>query len=629
MRRKLLWLAALAASVTWGCQPSAMAPLARDPVALEPSPVRTTAFGRVSLAIRWPERSTQYIPLATSVLEFKAYALGSDTAIAVQSATRPASGTSTVSFDQLPAGEVVVTGQAKDAEGRVLSSGSVQLTIVANSLVQGRLTLVSTEVPQILSMSPVNGDPGATVTLFGAGFGANRSATFSVRIGGVPADAPARIDDTTLTFKVPEAATNSVVTLQVEAKATSSVAVFKTIRSWELSPMAADVFVPNGVATFSVTARDWQGALVPDPTLKWTATTQSGAAGSLDPSGVFTAGDDPGTHKVRLGNGSAAIEATVATHAMTLADFGGRLAPIGSVTHPAGNPGTAEKIALGKSLFFDTRLGSNGAMSCATCHQPSKGWGDGLAKALGNDGAPLERNSPTVLNAGLQEGPFFWDGRAATLEDQAAGVFASAKELNRTGDSLLTVLNGAGYPASFSAVFGAAPTNGTEAMAMTTKAIAAFERTLVTQDSRFDTWARGDATALSLAEKKGLAVFANFRCIDCHNGPLFTDAKFHNISVFEADGSLHEGRRQVTGNAADRGAFKTPVLRNIAETGPYFHTGGTRTLEEAILHYEGNFASTPNIDPLFSTPIFLNPQQRSDLVAFLKALSGATASLAP
>lgn len=633
MRLRYRWLVlGMAVPGLMACRPAAVSLPGPPPLELASAPaVTATGYGRLSLTLRWPARAAQYIPEATSVIDFKVYQAGSDTPLSAQSAARPSSGTTTLTFDRLPAGEVIVTGNAKDSTGKVLSAGSVRITIVANALAQGRLTLYSTEELRLTAMSATNGDPGATVTLFGSGFGASRNATYSVRLGGlaVPGADLVRPDDTTLTFKVPAEATTSVVTLQVEQQATTSAQVFTTIRSWALSPTSADVYVPNGVATFSAVARDWLGQPVADPTLKWTAITQSGSPGRIDASGTFTAGDDLGTHTVRLGNGSAAVEATLTTHAMTLADFGGRLAPLGSVSHPADNPTSAEKIALGKELFFDGRLGSNGAMSCATCHMPGAGWGDGLTRSIGNDGQPLERNSPTILNAGLQSGPFFWDGRAATLEKQAEGVFGAAKELNRTGDSLLAVLEAADYPASFSAVFGAAPSTGAEAMDLTTKAIATFERSVVTQDSAFDRWARGDTAALSLAEKRGLAAFATNRCIDCHSGPLFTDGKFHNISVLEPNGTLHEGRRAVTGSDSDRGAFKTPPLRNITETGPYFHTGSAKTLADVIAHYEGNFASMPNIDPLLATPIFLSAQQRSDLEAFLRALSGATPSVSP
>lgn len=590
-------------------------------------------FGQLSLSIRWPQRQAQYIPAETTRIEFKVFPAASIEPIATQEIARPNGGaTGTVSFDRLPAGEVVVTGSAKDANGKIVSAGSVRLAIVANQRIKGGLTLVSTEVPKILSLWPTSGDPGTPLSLFGTGFGSSRNATYSVRVGGVevPGSGLNRSDDSTLTFTVPPGATNSVVVLTVESKSTASVEVFRTVHSWSLTPSGADLYVPNGVQDFTATARDYQGSAIANPAVSWSVTAQGDATGSLitvsDSQATLTVGETEGSIQVRIGRSSAAVTATVATHPMTFADFSNRLGALGAVAHPPENPSTPEKVALGKRLFFDQGLGSNGAMSCATCHLPSLGWSDGLKRSLGNDGQPLPRHAPSVLNAGLLPGPFFWDGRAATLEVQAQKVFESTKELNRSESDLGAYLTGANYQASFSAVFGSPDLT----MDRTTKAIAAFERSVVTSDSAFDRWARGDSSALTLAEKQGLAVFATKgRCIQCHDGPMFTDGKFHNISVLEGGSTLDPGRKNHTGLDADLGAFKTPTLRNIAETAPYFHNGNSATLTDVLAHYEGNFAGTPNIDPQLATPILLSAQQRSDLEAFLRALTGATPSIAP
>lgn len=606
------------------------------------------SYGQLSMTIRWPLRQVQYIPVGTTRIEFKVF-IGSETQPhATRTATSPGQGgTSTVRFESLPAGEVTIVASAKDAAEKVVAAGSTRLTIVPNDIVSGSLTLLSTTAPMITTFVPQAADPGSEVHLFGAHFGdePGRNATYSVRVGGLAAPGATRLDDGTLRFVVPEHATNSVVTLQVDALATESAQVFTTIREWTLSPTSADVFVPFGTADFHATARDHAGVTVAHPpSTSWSVLTESGAPGAsvvleLPDDGAeaegldaeFRAPEGLGTYRVRIGKGSAARSAAIATHAMTFADFSDRLGTLPGVAHPPDNPTSPEKVALGKRLFFDTGIGSNGHMACVSCHLPDLGWSDGLKTAMGNDGVPLARNSPTLLNVGLADrGPFFWDGRATTLEAQARGVFGTARELNRTGDQLLSYLNGAGYQASFSAVFGAAPGNGETAMDQVTKAIATFERTVVTQPGAFDRWAQGDPTALGAAEKRGLGVFATRgRCIECHNGPMFTDELFHNISIMEPGGVLNPGRMAITSDPADLGRFKTPTLRNIEETAPYFHNGSVSNLTDAILHYEGEFEETPNIDPLVAEAILISSQDRADLVAFLRSLAGATPSVTP
>lgn len=649
MRASLAILGALltglsVAACQWAHLPTASGP--KEAGATLISSARSS--GQLSMTIRWPKRQVQYIPQDATRIEFKVFVGSNTQPHATRTATSPGpSGTSTVLFEGLPAEEVTIVASAKDGANKVLAAGSTRLTIVANDLVNGALTLRSTVSPLITTFVPQAADPGSEVHLFGAHFGAEpgRNATYSVRVGGIAAPGATLVDDGTLRFVVPEHATNSVVTLTVDSLATQSAQVFTTIRQWTLSPTSADVFIPFGTADFHATARDHAGVTVAHPpNTSWSVVTDTGATGASlalelpeagdAPEGLdveFRAPDAPGTFRVKIGKGSAAQSATITTHAMTFADFSGQLGVLPGVAHPSDNPPSPEKIALGKQLFFDPGLGSNGAMACASCHLPAKGWSDGLKTPLGNDGLPLERNSPTILDSGLAgRGPFFWDGRAATLEAQARGVFESPRELNRTGNELLGYLNSAGYQASFSAVFGAAPVDGETAMDLVTKAIATFERTIVTQPSAFDRWAQGDPLALGAGEKRGLGVFATRgRCIECHNGPMFTDEQFHNISIFEPGGVLNPGRKAVTNSDADLGRFKTPSLRNVEETAPYFHNGSVSNLTDVILHYEGEFEDTPNIDPLVAEPIQLSGQDRADLLAFLRALAGATPSVTP
>lgn len=601
--------------------------LAVDPSASRAERVST---GGLTLSIRWPARTVQYLPVSAVAIDLKVMPLGSNTPLATKTTLPPAGGgTSTVTFQGLPSGPIVVSASARDAAGKVVSAGSTRIDIVPNALASGRLVLNSTETPMVLTMSATNGDPGMSVTMFGSGFGAAADATYSVRLGGVevPASDLQRDDDTTLSFKVPAAATTSVVTLQVGVNATQSTEVFTTIRSWTISPTSADVFYPQGVATFSALAKDWAGETVTSPSTRWATTTLSGAPGSIDPKGSFTAGELAGSHKVRLGSGPLAVEASVATHEMTLADFGDKLGVRGPIVHPVDNPTSPEKVALGKTLFFDEGLGSSGKMSCATCHMPNLGWGDALPRSLGNNGVNfLPRNANTVLDVAYLKGPFFWNGRANSLENQVIWVFNTPLGHNRSEAAVTEYLTSANYQASFSAVFGSPDLTRDR----TAQAIAAFERTVVTGDSAYDRWAKGDANAMTLAEKRGLAVFATAgRCIDCHFGPMFTDEKFHNISIFEADGSLDPGRKAITGKNEDLGAFRTPTLRNVSETGPYFHNGSTKTLSESILRYESNVTTTPNLDPLVAEPIVISAAQRNDLEAFLRALTGTLPSVTP
>lgn len=616
----------------------------------EPSvPARAKAgYGRITLTIRWPRRSVQYIPGNTAYIEFQILTTAGSL-LRTTTANAPASGGAvSVSFSGLPAGNVLLSGNAKDANGNILSSGTIQVHVVANASTAASLVLSSTQSPAITSFWPPNGDPGATVNIFGSGFGASRNASFSVSLGGVvlPNASLTRIDDSLIAFKVPDTATNSAVVVQVDSLATQSASVFSTIRSWQVSPSSANLFVPNGVQAFSASAFDWQGASIASASVTWSVTALSGDAPSIDLNGNLTAGMLPGQYQIKIGNGASALSVPVSTHVMTLADFvgpqaqatfQGQLGTRSAVVDPTGYASNAAAVTLGKELFFDTRLGSNAAMACVTCHQPRLGLGDGQATAITNSGGHQARNSMTLWNVGYHP-LLFWDGRSTTLENQVDSVFANAQELNRSESSLDSVLNAASYPASYSAVFGSvnSSVNSGANLANTALAIAAFERTLVTQDSAYDLWAKGanglngTTSALSDAQRRGLAVFATTgKCIQCHNGPNFTDEQFHNIAIQEAGGALSPGRMGVTSNAADLGSFKVPTLRNVTETGPYFHNGSITNLTDAILHYESDFSASPNIDPILSDPIFLTGQQRSDLIAFLSALTGATPSLTP
>lgn len=293
------------------------------------------------------------------------------------------------------------------------------------------------------------------------------------------------------------------------------------------------------------------------------------------------------------------------------------------VESPGDNPTTPAKVELGKKLFFDPRLSGNNKTSCATCHIPEKAFADGLTGSPGTNGQPLKRNTQSCLNVGFFTS-FFWDGRASSLEEQALGPIESGDEMDQNLDELEAELAGIPeYVMSFKDVFGARPNR--EGVA---KALAAFQRTLVTEPSPYDRYLAGDKDALSDEAKRGLELFrGDAGCIDCHNGPLLSDGKFYRIGASFKD----EGRAKVTEKAEDRFRFRTPGLRNISETAPYMHDGSLKTLEEVVTFY---FRGIPNSGPdglsLDAEPLdFLSFSDIDAMVEFLKSLSGKAPKVAP
>ncbi|MGE0608285.1 MAG: cytochrome-c peroxidase [Pirellulales bacterium] len=290
---------------------------------------------------------------------------------------------------------------------------------------------------------------------------------------------------------------------------------------------------------------------------------------------------------------------------------------------PQDNPTTPVKVELGKKLFFDPRLSGNNKVSCATCHMPEKGYGDGLALSPGADGKPLARNTQTCLNVGFYR-RFFWDGRAESLEEQALGPIESTVEMNQSVDALETELAAIpGYVTEFEHVFGMKPNKGGIA-----KALAAFQRTLVTKPSPFDRFLAGDKNALSSNAKKGLELFqGEAGCVRCHNGPLLSDGKFYRIGVLSKD----EGRAIVTGSKEDRYRFRTPTLRNISRTGPYMHNGSMKTLEDVVTFYyraipaKGRDGLALDVEALSNRSFAEIPL----LVEFLDSLTGKAPAVVP
>jgi cytochrome c peroxidase len=277
---------------------------------------------------------------------------------------------------------------------------------------------------------------------------------------------------------------------------------------------------------------------------------------------------------------------------------------------------SSDLIELGRRLFFDKRLSGDNQMSCATCHQPEKGYCDAVAKGSGNKGKVLLRNTPSVVNIDSRL-PLFWDGRAASPEEQALMPVANPDEMNMDPEKLAAVLSAIPeYVARFHRAFGDSQISPPRIGA----ALAAFERTLVSADSPFDRAMSGDAGAMSPEALRGMQLFVGKgRCTKCHDGPHFTDGSFHNIGVSGSD----EGRYKIVQVAVLKGAFKTPGLRDVELTAPYFHDGSAKTLEDVVAHYKRGGDVKDNLDPDI-TPLSLDEGEQKALVAFMKALTGKT-----
>lgn len=303
--------------------------------------------------------------------------------------------------------------------------------------------------------------------------------------------------------------------------------------------------------------------------------------------------------------------------------------PLGLPSVPVSpdNPPTAEKVALGRRLYYDPILSVDNTVSCSTCHYPRFGFTDGKQFSEGVKKQKGGRNAPTVLNAAFYTTQF-WDGRASSLEKQAEGPVQNPVEMAHTLEGVEKKLTAdPSYRAGFERAYGP----GTITYQKVEKAIASFERTVISGNSPFDRYYYGGGrSALSASAKRGFEVFRNPKkgnCATCHTvgekNALFTDNKFHNIGIGVRDGQPTDlGRFNVTKNQSEKGAFKTPSLRNIAQTGPYFHDGSRKTLKDAVDFYVGGGNSNPYLDKEIHVLDFLSGQERADLVAFLESLTG-------
>jgi cytochrome c peroxidase len=303
------------------------------------------------------------------------------------------------------------------------------------------------------------------------------------------------------------------------------------------------------------------------------------------------------------------------------------LGPLPVVDHPADNPFSTEKASLGRILFHDPRLSRGGTLACVSCHEPNLAWTDGRAVAE-PPGRKPRRNTPSILNAAF-EPRLFWDGRAASLEDQVAEALANPGEMAANPAEIERLLSGS--PA-YRRLFAAAFPDGAITFPKVVAAVACFERTVVGGQSRFDDFLRGKSQALTDAEVLGLDLFRReARCLTCHHGPTFSDGRFHNLGL-SYYGRPHEdlGRHAITHDSADAGRFRTPGLRNVTRTAPHMHNG-MFDLEGVLRMYNAGMVTAKRHphqldDPLFPVkspllePLGLNRQDLDDLAAFLAAL---------
>jgi cytochrome c peroxidase len=291
------------------------------------------------------------------------------------------------------------------------------------------------------------------------------------------------------------------------------------------------------------------------------------------------------------------------------------------VPTPADNPPTPEKIALGKRLFEDKMLSATGTIACASCHDPRLSFSDGEPTGKGITGRRLARHTPSLWNSAFSP-LLFWDGRASSLEDQIKFPVEHPDEMGSTlDDAAPRLAREESYGRAFASAFPQSPKVSPDNIA---KALAAYERTLVSPPTRFDAWVAGKIDALTGSEVRGFVLFAGRgRCISCHVGFDFTDHNFYDIGLPGTD----KGRGKESGLAAADYAFKTPTLRELAWTAPYMHDGSLATLQDVVRHYESGGVARPTRSRDLPAKLRLTDAERADLVAFLEALSSETPPL--
>lgn len=303
--------------------------------------------------------------------------------------------------------------------------------------------------------------------------------------------------------------------------------------------------------------------------------------------------------------------------AISANDFSSKFKRPAEIPYLPDNPYSAEKEELGRVLFFDPRLSGSKWISCATCHNPGLGWEDGIPLGLGHGMKPLGRHTPTILNLAWAEN-LFWDGRAEHLEGQALGPIKSPEEMNMPLAEVIANLKKIkGYGPMFKAAFPKDKEPITEDNIA--KAIAIFERGVVSGPAPFDAYVAGNEKAISPSAARGFQLFnTKANCVACHSGWNFTDHSFHDIGIKGAD----VGRYQVLKVEAMKFAFKTPGLRNISQRAPYFHDGHAATLMEVIDFYNDGGAVARESKSKEVRKLHLSPSEKRDLEAFMLTLTG-------
>ncbi|TXE08001.1 cytochrome-c peroxidase [Algoriphagus aquimarinus] len=290
---------------------------------------------------------------------------------------------------------------------------------------------------------------------------------------------------------------------------------------------------------------------------------------------------------------------------------------------PERNITSEEGVALGKKLFFDPNLSSNGKVSCATCHSPELAFTDGINLAdHGVSGKKLHRSAPAIFNLAWQSDGLFWDGGAHDLESLNFGPLTHSDEMDANLDEVVTYLeNDNEYKQQFGLIF----SEGRIESAQVTRAISQYLRTLISQDSKYDRW-KGKEEGFTELELNGYQLYQK-NCSSCHREGLFTDRSFHNNGLDseypnppELEG-LYQGRYRITSNPEDMGAYKTPTLRNIYLTAPYMHDGRFETLDEVLDHYQNGIQVNESLASQLTSGISLSQNEREALIAFLGSLT--------
>jgi cytochrome c peroxidase len=287
---------------------------------------------------------------------------------------------------------------------------------------------------------------------------------------------------------------------------------------------------------------------------------------------------------------------------------------------PADNPMSLERASLGRKLWFDKRLSGDGSRSCYGCHVNEKGLTDGLPLNKGAFEKPLARHTPTLWNIGYHD-EWYWDGRSKALEGQALAAWKLAnmggkdKEKDEIRGDIVAKLNEL-YKDDVQKVFGGPATDKQLAAALAT-----YMRTIISQTTAWDKFLKGDKTAMSESAQRGWLVFNKAKCVNCHVGSLLTDKQFHNVGIGMKAEKPDVGRFTVTKIEKDTGAFKTPTLRDVARSAPYFHDGSVATLEEAVKLMLGGGIDNPHLDKVNLQKQELAAGEVADLIEFLKSLT--------